>query len=113
MSYQTSSLFPAGTSLQKDVLGLVDASGKTAGAPGVRVDALHQGAMGLADRLLARARAKASGSLASASPFTEKVEKGGSTLFRARFAGFDDSKDAQNACNKLKRGGFSCFATRS
>lgn len=68
---------------------------------------------GKAKEILARARAKASGSLASASPFTEKVEKGGSTLFRARFAGFDDSKDAQNACAQLKRGGFSCFATRS
>lgn len=68
---------------------------------------------GKAKEILARAKAKASGSLASASPFTEKVEKGGSTLFRARFAGFDDSKDAQNACTKLKRGGFSCFATRS
>lgn len=68
---------------------------------------------GKAKEILARARAKATGSLASASPFTEKVEKGGSTLFRARFAGFDDSKDAQNACTQLKRGGFSCFATRS
>jgi D-alanyl-D-alanine carboxypeptidase len=68
---------------------------------------------GKAEEILARARAKAAGSLASASGFTEKVEKGGSTLFRARFAGFDDSKDAQNACNRLKRGGFSCFATRS
>jgi D-alanyl-D-alanine carboxypeptidase len=68
---------------------------------------------GKAKEILARAKAKASTSLASASAFTEKVEKGGSTLFRARFAGFDDSKDAQNACTQLKRGGFSCFATRS
>lgn len=62
--------------------------------------------------ILARARAKASGPLAEASAFTEKVEKGGATLFRARFAGFEDPKDAQNACAKLKRDGFSCFATR-
>jgi D-alanyl-D-alanine carboxypeptidase len=62
--------------------------------------------------ILARARAKASGPLADASGFTEKVEKGGSTLFRARFAGFEESKDAQNACAKLKRDGFACFATR-
>lgn len=67
---------------------------------------------GKARDILTRARAKASGSLADASGFTEKVEKGGSTLFRARFAGFDDSKDAQNACARLKRDGFSCFATR-
>ena len=62
--------------------------------------------------IIARARAKASGPLADASGFTEKVEKGGSTLFRARFAGFADPKDAQNACAKLKRDGFACFATR-
>lgn len=62
--------------------------------------------------ILARARAKAAGPLADATAVTERVEKGGSTLFRARFAGFDDSKDAQNACAKLKRDGFACFATR-
>ncbi|KQU51313.1 hypothetical protein ASG72_16330 [Bosea sp. Leaf344] len=66
-----------------------------------------------AKEILARARAKAAGPLADASGFTEKVEKGGSTLFRARFAGFDDSKDANNACARLKRDGFACFATRS
>lgn len=63
--------------------------------------------------ILARARAKASGPLADASGFTEKVEKGGATLFRARFAGFEESKDAEKACAQLKRGGFACFATRS
>lgn len=62
--------------------------------------------------ILARARAKASGPLADASGFTEKVEKGGATLFRARFAGFEESRDAEKACAQLKRGGFACFATR-
>lgn len=62
--------------------------------------------------ILARARAQASSQLSEAAAFTEKVEKGGATLFRARFAGFEDPKDAQNACAKLKRGGFACFATR-
>jgi D-alanyl-D-alanine carboxypeptidase len=68
---------------------------------------------GKARDILARARSKAAGSLGTASPFTEKVERGGTTLFRARFAGFEDPKDAQNACARLKRDGFSCFATRS
>ncbi|MDU0342579.1 SPOR domain-containing protein, partial [Bosea rubneri] len=62
--------------------------------------------------ILARARAKASGPLADASPFTEKVEARGATLYRARFAGFEESKDAEKACAQLKRGGFACFATR-
>ena len=63
--------------------------------------------------ILARARAKAAGPLADASPFTEKVESRGATLYRARFAGFEESKDAEKACAQLKRGGFACFATRS
>lgn len=44
--------------LQKDVLGLIDASGKAGASSGVRMDALHQAPMGLADRLLARPRLK-------------------------------------------------------
>lgn len=67
---------------------------------------------GKAKDILDRARSKAAGTLGSASPFTEKVEKGGTTLFRARFAGFEDPKDARNACASLKRNGFACFATR-
>ena len=59
--------------------------------------------------LLARAKTKAS--LASAKPFTEKVQKSGGTLWRARFAGLE-ADSAEAACRTLKRSGFSCFATR-
>jgi D-alanyl-D-alanine carboxypeptidase len=65
-----------------------------------------------ADQILAKAKASASTVLKRAEPFTEKVVKGGSTLWRARFAGFDEADDAQNACKTLKRNGFACFATR-
>jgi D-alanyl-D-alanine carboxypeptidase len=58
----------------------------------------------------ARARSRA---LADAKPFTETVERGGSRLWRARFAGFDDQAEADRACRDLKRSGFSCFATRT
>jgi D-alanyl-D-alanine carboxypeptidase len=50
--------------------------------------------------------------LSKAEPFTEKVTKDGTTLYRARFAGFDEDT-AQTACKVLKRNGFACFATRS
>jgi len=50
--------------------------------------------------------------LADASAFTEKVQKGDATLFRARFGGFDDNKDALAACGALKKSGFSCFVQR-
>ena len=60
--------------------------------------------------LLTRAKAKAG--LASAKPFTEKVQKGGGTLWRARFAGLEEGS-AEAACRTLKRSGFSCFATKN
>ncbi len=65
-----------------------------------------------AQTILTSAKSKSPATLSDASAFTEKVQKGSATLFRARFAGFDDSKDAEDACRSLKRSGFSCFATR-
>jgi D-alanyl-D-alanine carboxypeptidase len=59
------------------------------------------------------ADARKTGSLSRAAPFTEKVVHGGTTLFRARFSGFSEAEDAQDACRSLKRNGFTCFATRS
>ena len=67
---------------------------------------------GKARDILSRAKTKGGPALSDASAFTEKVEKGNTTLFRARFAGFDDSKDAETACKTLKRGGFACFAVK-
>jgi D-alanyl-D-alanine carboxypeptidase len=61
--------------------------------------------------ILDRARSKGRGVLAKAEPFTEKVKKGSSTLYRARFSGFDEG-DAQVACKALQKTGFSCFAAR-
>jgi D-alanyl-D-alanine carboxypeptidase len=49
--------------------------------------------------------------LRSAEPFTEQVTKGGATLYRARFAGFD-AEEAQAACKALKRNGFQCIAQK-
>ena len=65
-----------------------------------------------AQDLLTRARAKGKAVLKSAQPFTEKVQKGGGTLWRARFAGLSED-GAEAACKSLKRSGFSCFTTRN
>jgi D-alanyl-D-alanine carboxypeptidase len=62
--------------------------------------------------ILDKAKAKNRTILADASAFTEKVQKGDSTLFRARFSGFDDNKDANAACGALKKSGFNCFVQR-
>jgi D-alanyl-D-alanine carboxypeptidase len=64
-----------------------------------------------AQEMLQRAKTRGSGVLARAESFTEKVTKDGTTLYRARFAGFDENA-AQTACKVLKRNGFACFATR-
>ena len=67
---------------------------------------------GEANTLLARAQGQSHGMLAAAHPFTEKVQKGKATLFRARFSGLEADK-AEAACRNLKSAGVSCFATRS
>ena len=40
-----------------------------------------------ANALLSRAKSESHGALGNAKPFTEKVQKGQTTLYRARFAG--------------------------
>jgi len=62
--------------------------------------------------LLKSAKEKRAGLLASARPYTEAVRKGKGTLYRARFAGLEESS-AEAACKALKNSGFSCFATRN
>lgn len=65
-----------------------------------------------ANALLAKARSEGRGALGHARPFTEKVEKGGTTLYRARFAGLEPDA-AEAACKSLKRAGMACFTTRN
>jgi len=65
-----------------------------------------------ATELLNRAKSESKGTLASASPFTEKVQKGDQTLYRARFAGLEED-EAENACKRLKKSGFACFTTKN
>jgi D-alanyl-D-alanine carboxypeptidase len=65
-----------------------------------------------ATELLARAKSEGRKTLAAAQAFTEKVQKGSETLYRARFAGLE-ADSAELACKTLKRSGFSCFATKN
>jgi D-alanyl-D-alanine carboxypeptidase len=67
---------------------------------------------GKANELLERARTQLRGFPANAKAFTEKVQKGKDTLYRARFAGLEE-QSAETACKALKRSGFSCFATKN
>lgn len=50
--------------------------------------------------------------LGHADPFTEKVVKGSTQLYRARFAGFDHD-GAEAACHHFKRNDISCLALKN
>ncbi len=55
---------------------------------------------------------KASKVLTGADPFTEVFDKGGTTYYRARFAGLDRDK-AEAACKYLKRNDVECVAIKN
>jgi D-alanyl-D-alanine carboxypeptidase len=62
--------------------------------------------------LLSRAKSQHAAKLGAARPYTEIVHKGRETLYRARFAGLEESK-AEAACKALITSGFNCFATKN
>jgi len=65
-----------------------------------------------AQQRLEVAQSKAKEQLGQAAPFTEPVEKGDKTLYRARFAGLDKDK-AEAACKNLKRSEISCMLLKN
>lgn len=64
----------------------------------------------LAMDLLRDAQDKGGKVLRSATPFTVAYGDGTKQIYRARFGGFDEQKDAVNACNALKKKGIGCWA---
>jgi D-alanyl-D-alanine carboxypeptidase len=60
---------------------------------------------------LTEAKLKLHAALASADPFTERVQKGDTKWYRARFAGFDRAT-AEAACRQLKRNDFACITVK-
>src|SRR5262249_17327904 len=62
-----------------------------------------------AEDILDRALGQASKVLRSASPYTEPVVTSGTTLYRARFAGFHDKAAARSACDFLSKRNFKCL----
>jgi D-alanyl-D-alanine carboxypeptidase len=60
--------------------------------------------------ILQRARSEGATLFPDAAPYTEPVEKGSETLYRARFAGFAGKDEAQAACAFLVKKKFACYA---
>ncbi len=58
------------------------------------------------------ALSKARSALSGAAPYTEKVSRGSSDLYRARFAGLSE-KSAKDACRLLQRNDFDCMTIRN
>jgi D-alanyl-D-alanine carboxypeptidase len=65
-----------------------------------------------AKQRLTTVQSKASKVLGGADPFTETVDKGGTTYYRARFAGLDKDK-AEAACKYLKRNDVECVTIKN
>jgi D-alanyl-D-alanine carboxypeptidase len=65
-----------------------------------------------AKQRLSSVKSKASKLLSAADPFTEPTVKGGTTYYRARFAGLDKDQ-AENACKYLKRNDVDCMAIKN
>ena len=61
---------------------------------------------------LSAAQIKVPAMLAAADAFTERVQKGDKSLYRARFAGFDKAT-AEAACKLLKRSDIVCMALKN
>ncbi len=65
----------------------------------------------MAYELLQDAQDKGGKVLRSAKPFTIAFNSNGGQIYRARFGGFGDQKQAVDACNVLKKKGISCWAS--
>lgn len=63
-----------------------------------------------AEALIERAQESMGQVLASLYPLTQEVDHNGTTLYRARFAGFSDKEEARATCDKLKSKSFACLA---
>jgi len=65
-----------------------------------------------AKQRLSAVQSKAAKILSGADPFTETFDKGGTTYYRARFAGLDKDK-AEAACKYLKRNDVECVTIKN
>jgi len=66
-----------------------------------------------AQQQLGSARAKAGHVLDNADPYTEPVMKGDKTLYRARFAGFQQKDEAEAVCKRLKLSNIDCITIKN
>ena len=78
--------------------------------PGWKIQIAATPSRSQAEEMLDRALGQGSKVLRTASPYTEPVTRGNTTLYRARFAGFHDKAAARAACDYLAKRDFGCLA---
>lgn len=93
-----------------DEADLADSDAKPEVIPSWQIQIAAAETEAQAQALLMKAGAKAKQALRGSDPYTEPVEANGKTLYRARFAGFDNKTAARRACRTLKKAKFACFA---
>lgn len=94
----------------KDDTVTVATTETTEAEPGWQVQIAATETEGQAITMLKNAKARTGSALRGRVPYTEPVESGGQTLYRARFVGFDTKSAAWKACKSLKRAKYACFA---
>ena len=87
-----------------------DAASPTTVIAGWKIQLAATPTQSSAEDILDQALSKGSAVLAKASPYTEPVTVGDTTLYRARFAGFANKNEARDACAYLTRRDFKCLA---
>lgn len=106
---------PSATDVETDASDTSSSSDDSSDAAAPSGWQIQIGAMPDHSRALAYlkdARSKGGRVLASAEPYTEKVRRGGTTLYRARFVGFDSERAAKAACSQLKKHSYECMTLR-
>ena len=91
---------------------LRDAVKQPAAGSGWAVQIAAASSQSEAMRMLGEAKSKLKNALSDTRTYTETVTVGSSTLYRARFAGFDEKEAAQNACKALKTAAYQCVTVR-
>lgn len=94
------------------------AIGQTIGKPDTRrsrweVQIAATDSEAAARSMLANARSNIAGNYAGIAPYTEAVQSGSATLYRARFTGFEDQSSAVSACRELKAQSYACVVMNS
>ena len=89
---------------------LADTLAPTPATSGWKIQIAATPSQSSAEELLDQARAKAATVLADVSPYTEPVQAGSATLYRARFGGFASKEAARSACAYLTKRNFNCLA---